>query len=86
VWDAIKYVDHTVTAAVDEYLTDQLLLPMALAAGGKFTTVTTSVHLDIYIKVTQHFIPANVILSTISSIYRHVMSAVQALQHLLKDA
>jgi RNA 3'-terminal phosphate cyclase len=49
---------------------------MALDAGGKFTTVTISVHLDTYVKVIQHFIPANITLSTIGGSYLYAMGAV----------
>ncbi|GLR14615.1 RNA 3'-terminal phosphate cyclase [Chitinimonas prasina] len=45
------------TAAVGEYLADQLLLPMALAGGGSFTAVTASSHLLTNMAVIEKFLP-----------------------------
>ncbi len=43
-------------AAVGEHLADQLLLPMALAAGGSFTTHVLSAHTQTQIRVMETFI------------------------------
>lgn len=44
-------------AAVGEHLADQLLLPMALAGGGRFTTPHMSDHLHSNMQVIQRFLP-----------------------------
>ncbi|WP_044872202.1 RNA 3'-terminal phosphate cyclase [Pseudomonas sp. LFM046] len=44
-------------AATSEHLADQLLLPMALAGGGSFSTCTLSDHLTSNIEVIQRFLP-----------------------------
>ncbi len=41
----------------DEHLTDQLLLPLALAGGGEFTGVTPSRHTTTNIEIIQQFLP-----------------------------
>lgn len=43
-------------AAVGEYLADQLLLPMALAGGGSFTTSKLSSHLKTNVEVIERFL------------------------------
>lgn len=43
--------------AVGEHLADQLLLPMALAGGGRFTTSHMSDHLHSNMRVIQRFLP-----------------------------
>lgn len=45
------------SAAVDEYLADQLLLPIALAKGGSFTTTLLSDHCLSNIHVIEKFLP-----------------------------
>ncbi|WP_256574647.1 RNA 3'-terminal phosphate cyclase [Pseudomonas sp. PA15(2017)] len=47
-------------AAVGEYLADQLLLPMALAGSGSFTTTHLSEHLQSNIQVIEAFCPVAV--------------------------
>lgn len=47
-------------AAVSEMLADQLLLPMALAGGGSFTTDTISSHLRTNAEVIARFLPVQV--------------------------
>jgi RNA 3'-terminal phosphate cyclase (ATP) len=42
---------------VDEHLADQLLLPMALAGGGRFSTVTPSLHATTNAKIIERFLP-----------------------------
>jgi RNA 3'-terminal phosphate cyclase (ATP) len=44
-------------AAVGEHLADQLLLPLALAGGGSFTTLTPSSHAQTNIDVIEQFLP-----------------------------
>lgn len=48
------------TAAVGPHLADQLLLPMALAGGGAFTTVTPSDHLRSNARVIETFLPLRI--------------------------
>lgn len=47
-------------AAVAEHLADQLLLPMALAGGGSFTTPSMSEHLQSNIAVIERFLPVRI--------------------------
>ncbi len=42
---------------VDEYLADQLLLPMALAGGGSFRTTKPSLHATTNVAIIQRFLP-----------------------------
>ncbi len=44
-------------AAVEEHLADQLVLPLAMAGGGRFTTVRPSSHLTTNLEVAQRFLP-----------------------------
>ncbi len=46
--------------AVAEHLADQLLLPMALAGGGSFTTPRRTAHLDSNIQVIEAFMPIRI--------------------------
>ncbi|MES2820596.1 MAG: RNA 3'-terminal phosphate cyclase [Pseudomonadota bacterium] len=46
--------------AVAEHLADQLLLPMALAGGGSFTTPRRTEHLDSNIQVIEAFLPVRI--------------------------
>ncbi|GAB7533384.1 RNA 3'-terminal phosphate cyclase [Pseudomonas sp. 3A(2025)] len=48
------------TAAVAEHLADQLLLPMALAGAGSFTTTHVSEHLQSNISVIERFLPVSI--------------------------
>ncbi len=48
------------SAPVGEYLTDQLLLPLALARGGGFRTVGLSRHAQTNIDVIQQFLPGKI--------------------------
>ena len=45
------------TAAVDEHLADQLLLPLALAGGGSFTTMSLNMHAKTNMEVIRAFLP-----------------------------
>lgn len=44
-------------AAVDHYLADQILVPMALAGGGSFTTTRPTAHTMTNMKVIENFLP-----------------------------
>ena len=48
-------------APVGEYLTDQLLLPLALAGGGGFRTAGLSRHAQTNIEVIHRFLPARLV-------------------------
>lgn len=48
-------------AAVDRFLADQLLLPMALAGGGCFTTLRPSAHTLTNIAVIEQFLPVRIV-------------------------
>ena len=52
---ALRYLQST--AAVDEYLADQLVLPMALAGAGSLTAVAASSHLLTNLSVIEKFLP-----------------------------
>ncbi|QDQ27005.1 RNA 3'-terminal phosphate cyclase [Chitinimonas arctica] len=58
VGQARLYLDSE--AAVGEYLADQLLLPLALAGSGAFTTVAASSHLHTQAEVIEKFLPVEV--------------------------
>jgi RNA 3'-terminal phosphate cyclase (ATP) len=47
-------------ACIDEHLGDQLLLPMALAGGGAFTTVAPSAHLRSNAALIEKFLPVEI--------------------------
>lgn len=47
-------------ACVSEHLADQLLLPMALAGGGEFTTCTASDHLTSNAALIEKFLPVEI--------------------------
>jgi RNA 3'-terminal phosphate cyclase (ATP) len=51
----LAYVDSD--AAIDEHLADQLLLPMALAGGGRFTTTAPTLHFTTNASVIAQFLP-----------------------------
>lgn len=48
-------------ACVGEHLADQLLLPMALAGGGEFTTTTVSDHLSSNARLIEKFLPVEIV-------------------------
>jgi len=54
-------------ALVDEYLTDQLLLPLALAGGGEFTARTISQHMQTQAWLIQQFLPVDIQISPINA-------------------
>jgi len=53
--DTRRYIASN--AAVGEYLADQLMLPLALAGGGGFTTETVSMHAKTNAEVIERFLP-----------------------------
>jgi RNA 3'-terminal phosphate cyclase (ATP) len=57
--DCVRRVRRYLAAdvAVAEYLADQLILPMALAGGGEFTSIAPSQHVLTNIEVIQRFLP-----------------------------
>ncbi|UXI67836.1 RNA 3'-terminal phosphate cyclase [Tahibacter amnicola] len=56
--DVQRYLDSG--AATDTHLGDQLLLPMALAGGGRFTTTESSDHLRTNAAMIEKFLPVEV--------------------------
>lgn len=58
----------TSTVAVDEHLADQLLLPMALHGGGKFSTFPVSEHFNSQASVIRLFLNRNIITSSQSGV------------------
>jgi RNA 3'-terminal phosphate cyclase (ATP) len=56
---ALQQVRHYLasTAAVGEHLADQLMIPLALAGGGGFTTATVSGHTRTNAQVIERFLP-----------------------------
>jgi len=63
--DAKRYLNST--ALVGEYLCDQLLLPMALGAGGRFTTLKPSLHTRTNIEVIQQFLDCNITITELNN-------------------
>ncbi|WP_293370205.1 RNA 3'-terminal phosphate cyclase [Nevskia sp.] len=61
---AQRYLDAGV--AVDEHLADQLLLPMALAGGGAFTTTLPSAHFSSNAALIEKFLPVEITQATVS--------------------
>ena len=59
-----RYVFNT-DSLVDEYLTDQLLLPLALAGGGEFTARVVSKHAETQAWLIQQFLPVEIKLTVI---------------------
>lgn len=62
--EAMRYLEAGV--AVAEHLADQLLLPMALARGGRFTTVQPSQHTLTNIAVIEKFLPVEIGVESLS--------------------
>ncbi len=54
-------------AAVGEYLADQLLIPLALAGGGAFTTVAPSRHTTTNIEIIRKFLPVEITTEELSN-------------------
>jgi RNA 3'-terminal phosphate cyclase (ATP) len=59
--EARHYLDST--ACVGEHLADQLVLPMALARGGRLTTTTLSSHLRTNLGVIARFLPVRFVVT-----------------------
>jgi RNA 3'-terminal phosphate cyclase (ATP) len=53
-----RYIDSG--AAVGEYLCDQLLLPLALGNGGRFTTIKPSLHSETNVDVIKEFVDCHI--------------------------
>lgn len=53
--EARRYLDSG--AALDEYLADQVMLPLALAGGGSFTCESVSMHAQTNASVIERFLP-----------------------------
>ena len=62
---AQRYLDAAV--AVDEHLADQLLLPMALAGGGAFTTTQPSAHFLSNAALIEKFLPVEITQTAVSA-------------------
>ena len=60
-----RYVLKT-EALVDEYLTDQLLLPLALSGGGEFTARTISQHTETQAWLIEQFLPVRITFKVIN--------------------
>ena len=59
-------------AVVGEHLADQLILPMVLGEGGKFTTIEPSMHLLTNIEVVKQFLPVDIQCKKISDDFYEV--------------
>lgn len=57
-WEAQRYLESQ--AAIGEHLADQLLLPLALSEGGRFTTMAVSSHFQTNVEVIERFLPLKV--------------------------
>ena len=62
-------------AAVEEYLADQLLLPIALAGSGSFTTTKPSLHTITNINVIKHILGKEIQLKQLTQCLWHVSLA-----------
>ena len=71
----IKRYLYDSTALVDEYLTDQLLLPLALAGGGGFTARMISEHSKTQAWLIAQFLPVEIDFETLTD--NHVLVKVQ---------
>ena len=58
VHEAQRYLDAD--APVGEHLADQILIPMALAGGGSYTTLTPTLHTTTNIEVINKFLPVEI--------------------------
>src|SRR5439155_13970401 len=59
---AVQAAQHYLAAdvAVGEYLADQLLIPLALARGGSFTTLLLSLHTTTNMQIIQQFLDVQI--------------------------
>lgn len=64
VHEAQRYLE--VGAPVGEHLADQLLIPLALARGGSYTTGTPSLHTTTNIEVVKKFLPVEITTTQLS--------------------
>ena len=60
-----RYVLNT-EALVDEYLTDQLLLPLALSGGGEFIARVISQHTETQAWLIEQFLPVTITFKTLN--------------------
>lgn len=59
-----EYLNHSFVAG--EYIADQIILPLALAKGGSFTTGKPSLHTLTNINVIQKFLPCKIMVNEVS--------------------
>lgn len=70
--DARRYIASN--AAVGEHLADQLMLPLALAGNGRFTTETVSMHATTNAKVISQFLPVDITFEKVENGYMCVIA------------
>ena len=65
---AVKQMERYLNsdAAVGEYLCDQLLLPLALGNGGRFTTVKPSLHTETNIEIIKQFLDCEIMVNELA--------------------
>ena len=63
--EAIEYLNSD--APVGEHLADQLLIPLALCAGGSFTTTSLSLHTVTNIEIIKRFLDVDISVSKLSN-------------------
>ena len=61
----VKRYLSTSEALVDEHLTDQLLLPLALAGGGEFSARVISQHTETQAWLIEQFLPVKITFETL---------------------
>lgn len=59
IWEMQRYLNSP--APVDEYLADQLLLPLALAGGGGYTAIALTPHFHSNAEVIEAFLPVKIV-------------------------
>jgi RNA 3'-terminal phosphate cyclase len=55
-------------APVGQHLADQLLLPMALAGGGEFTTMPVTQHFESHVEIVEKFLARRVVTESLASL------------------
>jgi len=63
------------SACIGEHLADQLLLPMALAGGGGFTTTTVSDHLSSNARLIEKFLPVEIVWEQVAEGWKVTVAA-----------
>jgi RNA 3'-terminal phosphate cyclase (ATP) len=61
-------------AAVGPHLADQLLLPMALAGGGEFTTMPVTQHFESHVEIIGKFLERKVVAESVGDLVRRLRS------------